>query len=286
MRLSTRLTIAMVALVLLATIAVGVLTFRNIATFALPRALDRIDTHAELLATELAASVRGARADVLAFRASNEVIDIMTAHFGRGNEPAAATEAEWRRRLGLQFAAELVSKPNYREFRYVGVDDGGRELVRVDRSEPGVPPHIVPDDELQRKGDREIFSQTIRLPAGEVYVSPVELSIEPPRIPVLRVATPVHTPDGRPFGIVIINVDMRPAFDRIRASPTRGGRSYVVNDRGDYLVHPDRTSEFGFEVGKPHLIQDDFPDFAQILGSGDTTPRVMENRSGKAFGIG
>src|SRR5437667_12375834 len=110
MRLSTRLTIAMVALVLLATIAVGVLTFRNIATFALPRALDRIDTHAELLANELAASVRGARADVLAFRASNEVIDIMTAHLDRGGEPAAATAAERRRRAAPHFASELVSQ--------------------------------------------------------------------------------------------------------------------------------------------------------------------------------
>src|SRR3954464_6843719 len=63
MRLSTRLTIAMVALVLLATTAVGVLTYRNIAAFALPRALDRLESHAELLGSELAASVRGARGD-------------------------------------------------------------------------------------------------------------------------------------------------------------------------------------------------------------------------------
>jgi len=286
MRLSTRLTIAMVALVLLATIAVGVLTFRNIATFALPRALDRIDTHAELLANELAASVRGARADVLAFRSSNEVIDIMTAHSDRGNEPAAAMEAEWRRRLGVQFAAELVSKPNYHEFRYIGADDGGRELVRVDRSDAGVPPRIVPDNELQRKGDREAFRQTIRLPAGEVYVSQIDLSVESPRIPVLRVATPVYAPDGRPFGIVIINVDMRPAFDRIRSNPTRGGRSYVVNERGDYLVHPDPARQFGFEFGKPYRIQDDFPDFAQVLASDDSAPRLMADRAGRRFGIG
>jgi len=55
MRLSTRLTVAMVALVLLATMAVGILTYRNIAEFALPRALDRVDTHAQLLANGLEA---------------------------------------------------------------------------------------------------------------------------------------------------------------------------------------------------------------------------------------
>ena len=185
MRLSTRLTVAMVALVLLATTAVGVLTYRNIAAFALPRALDRIDTHAQLLGGELAASVRGARADVAGFRSSNAVIDIMTAHLNRGIDPAAAaTEAEWRRRLGLRFAAELSSKPNYHVFRYIGADDGGHELVRVERSEPGGPPRIIPDSELRPKGDREVFKQTIQLPPGEVYVSPVGLNIEtPPKFP-------------------------------------------------------------------------------------------------------
>ena len=114
MRLSTRLTIAMVALVLLATTAVGVLSYRNIAAVALPRALDRLQTHAELLGSELAASVRGARADVIGFRSAVAAIDIMNAHLNRSTDPAAlAAEAEVRRRLGQRFEAELVSKPNY-----------------------------------------------------------------------------------------------------------------------------------------------------------------------------
>ena len=287
MRLSTRLTVAMVALVLLATSAVGALTYRNIAMFVLPRALDRISTHAQLLATELAASVRGARADVIGFRSSNDVIDIMTARLARGTDPAAeSTELEWRRRLGQRFAAEMVSKPNYHEFRYIGVDDGGRELVRVDRTGPGGTPRIVPDSELQRKGDREVFKQAIKLPLGEVYVSPVDLNIETPRIPVLRVATPVHTPDGKPFGIVIINVDLRPAFARIRANAIARGHSYVVNEQGDYLVHPDPAHEFGFEFGKPEHIQDEIPDFAQLLKADDSTAGVFADRAGRRFGMG
>jgi PAS domain S-box-containing protein len=292
MRLSTRLTVAMVALVLLATTAVGVLTFRNIEASALPRALDRLDMQADLLGSELAASVRGARNDVIGFRSSNAVIDIMTAHLHRGTDPAAAaTEAEWRRRLGQRLEAELATKPNYYAFRYIGVDDGGRELVRVDHSGPDGSPRIVPDGELRRKGDREAFIETIRLPAGGVYVSPVGLQqhdgvIVTPHIPALRIATAVRAPDGRPFGIVIINVDMGPAFARIRSTPTEGGRSYVVNDRGDYLVHPDADREFGFKFARPARIQDDFPELHDILETGDTTPRVVEDRAGTRFGIG
>ena len=292
MRLSTRLTVAMVALVLLATTAVGALSYRNIAAFALPRALDRLDMQADLLGSELAASVRGPRADVVGFCSAIAVIDIVTAHLARGIDPAAAAaEAEWRRRLGLRFEAELATKPNYHEFRFIGVEDGGRELVRVDHSGPAGAVRIVPDDELQRKGDRAAFIETIRLPAGGVYVSPVGLKrhngvIEIPHVPVLRIATPVRTPDGQPFGIVIINVDMRPAFARIRSTPTEGGQNYVVDDQGEYLVHPDPEREFGFKAAKPTYIQNEFPGLSEILATEDTTPRVVTDREGTRFGIG
>ena len=292
MRLSTRLTIAMVALVLLATTAVGMLSYRNIAAVALPRALDRLQTHAELLGSELAASVRGARADVIGFRSAVAAIDIMNAHLNRGSDPAAvASEAELRRRLGRRFEAELVSKPNYHEFRYIGVEDGGRELVRADRSGPGGSPRTVPEGELQRKGDRPAFIETIRLPAGEVYVSPVELNqengvIETPHVPVLRVATALHTPEGRPFGIVIINVDMRPAFTRIRNAATDGRRNYVVNEQGDYLLDRDPDREFGFEFGRPMRIQDDVPELAGLIAAGGAVSGVVQDRTGHRFGAG
>jgi PAS domain S-box-containing protein len=286
MRLSTRLTVAMVALVLLATTAVGVLSYRNISAFVLPQAFDRLAAHADLLGTELAASVRGARADVVGFRSSVAVADIMTAHLNRGTDPAAAAaEADLRRRLGKRFEAELLAKPNYHQFRYIAIDDGGRELVRVDRSGPEGSPRSVPDSELARNDGGIAFIETIRLPPGGIYVSPIELNrntgvIETPKVPVLRVATPIHGPDGRPFGILIISVDMRPEFARIRDSG-----SYVVNDRGDYLVHPDPGREFGFEYDKPARIQEDCPEFAGMLATGDTAPRVVEDRSGGRVGV-
>jgi hypothetical protein len=38
--------------------------------------------------------------------------------------------------------------------------------------------------------------------------------------------------DGRPFGIMVVNIELRPAFDRIRASSLAGARVYVVNEEG------------------------------------------------------
>jgi hypothetical protein len=94
---------------------------------------------------------------------------------------------------------ELGSKPAYSQFRLIGIDDGGRELVRVDRSGPNGAVRVIPDAELQRKGDRPYFRETIKLAENEIYVSPIDLNqengaVEIPDVPTLRVATPIFAP--------------------------------------------------------------------------------------------
>ena len=292
MRLSTRLTLAMVVLVLLTATAVGYFTYRNVEAFALPRGLDRIDTRTRVLAAELEAGVHAARADVIGFGSAVAIEGIIRSRLAGGIDPIGGTsEAQWSARMAARYAVELAAKPSYREFRVIGLDDGGREIVRVDRSGPGGAIRVVPDAEFVRQGDRDFFRESIKLGAGDVYVSPINLSrdngsIRTPHVPVMRIATPLHKPDGTAFGIVIINIDLRSAFDRIRSAGREGGRTYVVNQQGDYLVHPDATQEFGFETGMPARVQDDFPEFAQLLGQEGAAPRVLPDRSGADFGVG
>ena len=161
----------------------------------------------------------------------------------------------------------------------------------MDRSGPGHAIRVVPDAELQQFGLEEFFRESVNLPEGAVYISPIDLLrehgvIATPNIPVLRAATPVHAPDGRPFGIIIINVDMRKVFSGIRADNDDGNQMYVVNQDGDYLVHPDAGHEFGFLRDQRYRVQDDFPDFNEMLSSHDTAPLVLADRQGNRFGIG
>jgi PAS domain S-box-containing protein len=292
MRLSRRLALAMVALVLLTATAVGYLTYRNVEAFALPRGLDRIDTRTRVLAAELEASVGAARADVIGFSAAVAVEGIIRSRLAGGIDPIGGTsESVWRARMAARYAAELAAKPSYREFRVIGIDDGGREIVRVDRSGPGGAIRVVPDAELAPQGTRAFLTDTIKLGVGEAYISTITLSrgnggVRTPHVPILRIGTPLHKPDGTVFGIVTINIDLRSAFARIRSAGREGARTYVVNAQGDYLVHPDPAREFGFETGKPERVQDDFPEFAQLLGQDNTAPRVLRDRSGADFGVG
>src|SRR5204863_165977 len=116
----------------------------NVEATVLPRALAGIQARARLLALDLEASVRGARADALGFRSAVAVEGIVRASLAGGTDPhdattpdAGATVAQWRDRLATRFVAELAAKPDYAHFRIIGIADGGREILSVDRSGPG-----------------------------------------------------------------------------------------------------------------------------------------------------
>jgi PAS domain S-box-containing protein len=280
----------MVALVLLTAIAIGMLAYRNIEVVALPRALALIDGRTRLLAVELEASVRGARADLLGFRSAALDSIVRASRDGSAEPPGGLTPDQGRARIAVRFVAELDAKPNYNKFRLIGIADGGQEIVRVDRLGPGGAIRVVPDPELKRKGDRDYLVRATRLAAGAVDVSPIRLNRgsnagATRRIPLIHVANSIQTSDGQPFGIVMIDVDLRAAFNRIRSAGPAGASIYLTNDQGDYLIHPDRAREFGFEFGTPFRLIDDFPDLAPALAAGDAEASVVADRTGARFGI-
>jgi PAS domain S-box-containing protein len=284
-KLSTRLTMAMVALVLFAIAVTGILTYRNLLDVAVPRSLERLDGHVQLLAAELQAVVRAARADVLAF-AVEQMGSGGSGDIADASNVFAAAE---RRQLTSRFSAELTAKSWYDEWRIVGAADGGREIIRVDRSGAGGASRAAPDSELQRDGDQDYFQKTIALAAGDVYISPIDLKqtrgAAGTHVPTMRVAAPLIAADGRRFGIVIADLDLRPVFDRIRATARQGSRIYVVNEAGDFLLHPDPNRQFAFQRGSPARVQDDYPGLMELLQSDEATPRVLNDRAGERFGV-
>jgi PAS domain S-box-containing protein len=290
MTLAARLAIAMVLLVAIAVSAVGWLSYRSLEQALLPRVLDRIETHARLVAADLQSHVRGARADVAIYRALVAADGMMRAHLNGGADADGVSQATWRARLETRLVAELNAKPAYAQFRFIGVENGQREMVRVDRSGANGTVRVVPDAELQQKGDRPYFKSAINMPPTEVYVSPVDLNvehgtIERPHVPTLQVASVVLTPDGKPFGIAVINVDLRQAFDRVRSSVRQGGHIYVVNQRGDYLVHPDPTREFGSQLGSPNNWEKDFPDLAPSMGATEGVAHIVPDHAGRPAAV-
>ena len=292
MTLTARLAIAMVLLVAIAVSAVGWLSYVSTVQVILPRVLDRIETHSQLVAADVTTYVGSARGDVAGFRSSAALSGLIRAHQAGGIDPVdGVSEQVWRERIAVGLQAELEAKPAYAALRVIGLDDGQREIVRVDRRTPDGAVRIVPEPELKRKGDRTYFRDTIKLRPNEIYVSPLDLMgdtaiMEPPLRPTLRIATPIFTADGKPFGIFAVNIDMRPAFERVRSSTREGGALYLVNRRGDYLVHPDRSREFAAQQGVPMDWQSDFPELASSLGARLSFARIGPDAAGRPGIVG
>jgi PAS domain S-box-containing protein len=291
MTLTTRLAIAMIALVAVAVSAVGWLSYRNLEQALLLRARDRIETHSRQVATDLeyyAASVSG---DVAGFRSAAALHGLVRANKAGGIDPVdGVSEKTWRDRIARRFAAELEVKPAYAMFRIFGVDDDGREVVRVDRMGPNGAIRVVPEEGLGKRSDRDYFRETIRLGPGQIYISPLDLGryngrIEEVHRPTLRVATPIYSDDGKLFGLFMINVDMRQAFDRVRSSVLPGEKIYVVNRQGDYLIHPDRSREFGSLLGKPNDWKADFPHLAPQVGATQGSADIVPDQAARFGGI-
>jgi signal transduction histidine kinase len=281
----------MAPLALLTALVMGLLVYRNLRATILPLENHRLAAYANRLAAELKDYADNARADVLAVANHAAVAGIARARAGARPDPRDATiDAEWRSRLASDLTAELVANPDYLQFRLIGVADGGREIVRAHRRQAGAAISLVPAGELQRKGDRDYFIQALRAPAGQIYISPIELnqehgSIETPLTPVLRVATPVLAADGRPFGIVIVNVDMSSFLSGLRSAGLDGGDIYLANERGDYLAHPDPRREFGSELGRPARVQDDFPGLAGSLSLEEASVLEAHDADGQLLSV-
>ena len=286
MKLSTRLTIAMVTLAVLTAAAVGFITYREVESAILSSEIERQNANIRLVAQEFESRMRPARADIIGFRSAVALAGIVRAAVNRGVDPVdGASLAEWTRRFARRLTAELDVKPNYLQFRVIGLANDGREILRVDRQGKEGTIRKVPEAELQKKGGRAYFEETIAEPRGSVFISELELNrehgaIEVPHVPVMRVGTPIYTAEGKAFGILIINLDLRPAFAAIRKNARPGNRIYLVNERGDFLIHPDPQREFGFEFGKRFNWKDELPELATALGPDNSGVRIVRSVHG------
>jgi hypothetical protein len=124
MTLATRLAIAMILLVAIAVTAVGWLSQRSLEQALLPRVLDRIESHSQLVAADLQSSARGARTDIATFPSHAAVHGMVAAHLNGGIDPVDhVSEAAWRERLQTRF-----SIPRHRHRRRPARDHPGRPL--------------------------------------------------------------------------------------------------------------------------------------------------------------
>ncbi|RFB67449.1 MULTISPECIES: response regulator [unclassified Herbaspirillum] len=160
------------------------------------------------------------------------------------NQPTPENLAQ----MAENFSTLMLRNPYYDQVRWI--DQDGMEKVRVNMTSMGPAPAFIAS--LQNKRDRPYFSDTMALPRGEMLVSPMDLNvengkIEVPHKPTVRLAVAVASADGKPGGIIIINVLMAPLLDRFSNQVERGtNRAMLLNGDGYWLYSTSSADEWAF----------------------------------------
>lgn len=274
----------------MAMIALTVFMYNGTVNVLLNEELQRLSGGVDAAATRWQTGVDFYRQDVTFLSKVPPISGIARAQSAGGvDQTDGSTEKLWKSRLETIFVANMIAHPEYIQVRFIGVDNGGKEIVRVDRARDGSL-RTVPDDELQVKADRPYFSGTLALADGQQFLSKIDLNqefgtVETPYRPVMRVATKAFDASGLLIGIVVINLSMREMVGRIDDASS-GATSYITNEEGEYLSHPDATKTYGKQLGTGFTIQGEFPVLATVLEDGSSDySGTIEAASAKVLAV-
>lgn len=216
-------------------------------------------------------SIEMLRQDVLFLASTPPVSGMVRASTNKGIDPRDKnTYATWESRLQDIFAAFLRAHPEYFQVSYIGAAGEGRELVRVDNRDGRV--EVASREALQTRGNRDYFKTGLTSTAGRVRLSEFMLNqdrgkMEEPHRPMLSAVTTVFDAGGHVFGMVVLSKDLRPLFSASSSYLPHGVHSYIADQQGRYLLHPDAGRAFAFESGSKEKIADDFPSLAPMFDS-------------------
>ena len=158
--------------------------------------------------------------------------------------------------LAENFEAYVNANRSIDQIRWI--DATGRERLRIN-TRNGMATR-VPDVALQDKAERPYFHVTMGLPAGKIYLSPLDLNIEHGQVevpykPMLRVAAPLFGMLGGREGVLVINYLGQKWIDvMLKNAGAHSEHVYLLNREGGWLHGPTPEDAFGFLLGKPNSL--------------------------------
>ncbi|MCQ8128714.1 EAL domain-containing protein [Methylomonas rivi] len=222
---------------------------------------DKLLTAARAFADRLSDATSDIAADIKFIETLPLTLQVME------HAPGPASDNPEQRQLEQVFASLLAARPEYAQIRLIDAANHGKELVRVDRDLAGI--KIVTGRQLQEKGHFPYVFETVRLPAGQLYISEINLNRELGSHlgfgkPTIRVATTTQSRTHKQ-GVIVINVNLDGLFKHIHSDLPANSNALLTNIHGDYLIHPDPGKTFAFEQGRQFLIQADIPSSQVVL---------------------
>ncbi|MEO6434618.1 MAG: cache and HAMP domain-containing protein [Tepidisphaeraceae bacterium] len=231
--------------------------------------LDKLEARISGLSAQIERYLAGVDGDLLLLADTPALAQYLLAS---DSGDAALIDAA-RKNLSLAFVRLSEIRGSYFQIRYF--DSSGAERLRVDRDKDVTV--VVAPDKLETRRASTDFAAALKLPKGEVMISPVELNREKgtledtPR-PILRYSTSVFDNTSRRRGVLIIGVAIEPILKLVAASSQEGETIFVADSGGAYLTHPNTGKLFGSErdLATGENVVKDYPELGpRILAATD-----------------
>jgi len=258
------------ALLFFALLVMGGAIYYQGMQLAIHELLESTGKNVEKNVIEIENFVKNSKDDLMVISGTPPVQGVIRARDNNGTDPLTGDKTEyWYSRMEQIFGAFLKYHPEYYQLRYL--DEKGDEIVRADLIKNAV--KITPRKELQNKAQYPYFTETMKFKQNEVYYSEVNLNrehgvIQIPHTPVFRIATPVYDAQKRVRGVVVVNIFAEAMFTNIRTAVNET-KKYFINQDGYFLVHPDKSKEFGFDLGFDYSITNELPELTDEMKTRD-----------------
>tara|TARA_R110000803_G_scaffold131463_1_gene198751 strand:- start:1466 stop:3787 length:2322 start_codon:yes stop_codon:yes gene_type:complete len=224
---------------LLTSVALGVLLVMRTTSISYELAVENVAHETQLVALDFKSAYNEIENDAFVISRTPPIQGILRSAAHNDIDPRdGSTTDQWRERLEAIFASVMNARTSYTQIRYIGVQNDGKELVRVNRHDDGF--EMVPVSLLQAKSGESYFQKALTLAPGDAYFSKVTYNRELGKldrelVPTLRVVVPIFDLDGAIFGMVVINADYA-AMLRSRFEAINIARNIIVsNESGDYM---------------------------------------------------
>lgn len=251
-------------------------------------ALSSMDFGVQEISSRINSFINVVKQDAVFIKGVPPVQGIIRARDNNGfDAQGGSTTQQWMDRLGSIYSNFGKSKPYYLQLRYI--NETGKEMVRVDFDEARAT--MIPQKKLQNKAKSSYFRETMKLPAGQVYVSAFNLNreagqIEVPHKPVVRFGVPVFDKKGKRRGVVVLNVLGQGILNYVPEGENGvQGHFYLANSEGYYLYHKDNNKTWGFDLNRPDKLFNDMSGLAHLSTTNIQHGRLTEGDLDMAYAL-
>ncbi|MBU2713590.1 response regulator [Zooshikella harenae] len=211
-----------------------------------------LQSEAEKANSKITSTIESLKRDLFFLASTPPIRGIARASYNNNQDPQENSNMIlWKKRLNTIFSGYINTHQNIRQVRYIGVFNKGKELVRVNYENGKIT--VVNESDLQNKADRDYYIESLKLKAGEVYVSEINLNrergvVEKPYQPTLRMTTPIYSANNEYFGMLVINYNAEALFEALQEGIPENYLFYLTKKSGEYLINPEVHKTFSSDL--------------------------------------